>query len=203
MLGCGPKSPAGSGSTDSLATATDTVAVKIADQECAALSPGQFCATGLDFLKLGDSLVWNNHIQPTLPDCAMKDTAFTDIVQNPDGPDTVSWYAKLLRFPDGIIALDADFDTGQFLGRIRIESGRYHHGSGLRVGSSIKELKAFATSAYVYPLEPYKLIEIVVPYQQTKMIFQIPMEGIFQAGKTDYTLAALPDDAKIVRIVLM
>jgi hypothetical protein len=201
-VGCGDPKPGTTTPTDSI-PAPDTVAIRSDDQECAALQPGQFCANGLDFLQLGDSLLWNTNIKPTLADGIMKDTVFTDITTGPEGIDTVDWFAKILRFPDGLIALDADFDSGQLLGRIRIESGRYHHSSGLRVGSTAKELKAFASTAYVAPFEAYKVMEIVVPYQRSRMIFHIPMEGIFKADKTEYTLADLPDDAKIVRIVLM
>jgi hypothetical protein len=203
FVSCESQKPGSNATNDSIIAPIDTVDIRVAESECGDLKPGQFCAQGLDFLLLGDSLTWNNHIQPTLPDAVMKDTVFTEISLGETGGDTVSWFAKLLRFPDGMIVLDADFETGQRLGRIRIESGRYHHISGLRVGSSGKDLKAFTMEAYVVPFEEFKVMEIIVPYHRTKMIFHVPQEGILQAGKTEYTMADIPDNAKIVRIVLM
>jgi hypothetical protein len=201
-LGCGDNKPGGNTPNDSLPT-VDTVAIRPDETGCATLKPGQFCADGLDFLKLGDSLTWNNHITPTLPDGAMKDTVFSEVSTGPMGTDTVDWFAKILRFADGDIVLDADFDSGQLLGRIRIETRRYHHPSGLGVGSTVKELKSFASTAYVTPLEPHKVMEIVVPFQRTRMIFHVPIDGLLKDGKKEYTLADLPDDRKITRIVLM
>ncbi len=203
LLGCESKTTGSTTDADSTVVAPDTVAVRAADQECAALQPGQFCAYGLDFIGLGDSLTWNSNIVPTVSDAVMKDTVFTELSVGDGGLDTVSWFAKLMRFPDGNVILDADFETGQRVGRIRIESGRYHHSSGLRVGSSAKELKAFAKDAYVITFEEFKVMEIIVPYQQSRMLFHVPQAGIIKPGKTEYTLADIPDDAKIVRIVLM
>lgn len=203
MAGCESTGSGSGNDNDSTVVVPDTVAIHSADQECSNLQPGQFCANGLDFLQLGDSLTWNNNIRPTLPDAQMKDTVFTDISEGPGGIDSVSWFAKILRMPDGDIYLDADFEQGQFLGRVRIESGRYHHGSGLRVGSTGRELKAFTMDAYVARLEAYHLIEVIVPYQSTKIIFQFPEEGIFSKDKAEYTMADIPDNAKIVRVVLM
>ena len=203
FAGCKPAASGDGTDQDSVAVPPDTVAIRTTDAECADLQPGQFCAAGLDFLKLGDSLVWNNNIKPTLPDIVMKDTVFTETSEGVSGTDTTSWFAKILRLPDGMVILDADFNSGELLGRIRIESGRFHHSSGLRVGSTGKELKAFTTDAYVIPFEEYQVMEIIIPYQGSKMIFHVPQEGILKPGKTDYTMADILDDSKIVRIVLM
>jgi hypothetical protein len=203
IWGCESTNSISGNSNDSLLAKPDTVTIHTADQECADLKPGQFCAFGLDFLKLGDSLTWNEHIRPTLADGIMKDTVFTEVSQLQEGGDSVSWFAKILRMPDGDIILDADFEQGQFLGRVRIESGRYHHSSGLRVGSTGKELKAFTTEAYVVPFEAYHIMEVIVPYQNSKIIFHFPEAGIFSKDKAEYTMADIPDDAKVIRIVLM
>lgn len=197
------KTGTANGTNDTVPEIADTVATLAVETECSNLQPGQFCSNGLDFLHLGDSLTWNTHIKATLPDGVLKDTVFTETAKGEMGIDTVSWFVKMLKLPDGVVYLDADFNSGHLLGRIRIESGRYHHISGLRVGSTGKELKAAFSDAYVIPFEERGVMEVIVPYRTSRMIFHFPQEGIFNPTKHEYKLPDIPDDAKVVRIVLM
>lgn len=205
LAGCtGRNKPGGnSTTTDTVPEVMDTVATRSTEAECGSLQPGQFCSAGLDILRLGDSLTWNDRIRASLPEAVLKDTVFSEPSAGPDGVDTVSWFVKMMRLPDGVVYLEADFDSGHLLGRIRIESGRYHHVSGLRVGSAGKELKAYFTDAYVYPLPGHDVMEVVAPFQTGKMIFHFPRAGFYDSAKHHYTLADVPDEAKVMRIVLM
>jgi hypothetical protein len=191
------------GTSDSIPEDVDAPAILPMETECGSLQPGQFCSHGLDMLQLGESLAWNDTIRSTLPDGILKDTVLTEVSKGDHGMDTVSWFCKLLRLPDGKVYLDADFEEGYTLGRVRIESGRYHHVSGLRVGSTAKEVKSQFKDAYVIPFQEYGVMEVIVPYQRSKMIFHFPGQGIFQPPKHDYRLSDIPDAAKVIRIVLM
>ncbi|MBP6641066.1 MAG: hypothetical protein KA293_12315, partial [Bacteroidia bacterium] len=205
IYSCGNKNKTGTadGTNDTIPEIIDSVATLTTEAECGNLQPGQFCSNGLDILRLGDSLVWNNNIKSSLPDGTLKDTIFSEVAMTGQSQDTVSWFVKMLRLPDGIVYLEADFNNEHLLGRIRIESGRYHHVSGLRVGSSGKELKAAIKDAYVIPFTERGIFEVIVPYQTGKMIFHFPQEGIYDPAKHNYALTDIPDEAKVVRIVLM
>ncbi|MFM2377308.1 MAG: hypothetical protein RLZZ165_2405 [Bacteroidota bacterium] len=192
-----------SGTSDTVPGSVDTLAELPMEAECGSLQPGQFCSQGLDMLQLGESLAWNDTIRSMLPDGILKDTILTEVAKGDHGTDTVSWFCKILRLPDGMVYLDADFEEGYTLGRVRIESGRYHHVSGLRVGSTGRELKSQFKDAYVIPFQEYGVMEVIVPYRRTRMIFHFPQHGIFQSGKQEYRLSDIPDDAQVVRIVLM
>jgi hypothetical protein len=205
IYSCGGKTPPTTVDTtaDSLAEALDTVAILSTEAECGNLQPGQFCSRGLDILQLGDSLIWNNNIKTSLADASLKDTIFAEVSTYGKSRDTVSWYVKKMQLPDGAVYMEADFNNEHLLGRVRIESGRYHHVSGLRVGSSGKELKAALADAYVTPFIEYGVMEVVVPYQTGKMIFHVPQEGIYKETKKNYELSDIPDASKVIRIVLM
>jgi hypothetical protein len=205
IYACSNRNKGGTSDTtnDTIPEIVDTVATVSTESQCDSLVAGQFCSRGLDIVKLGDSLVWNNKIRASLPDAQLKDTVFSEVSQVGKSTDTIFWYAKLMRLPDGFVAMEADFNNEHLLGRIRIESGRYHHVSGLRVGSSGKELKATLNDAYVIPFTEHGVMEVIVPYQTGKMIFHVPQEGIYEAAKREYTLADVPDNARVVRIVLM
>lgn len=188
---------------DTVPEILDTVATLSTEAECGNLQPGQFCSNGLDILRIGDSLVWNNKIKSSLPGGILKDTIFSEVAMSGQSQDTVSWFVKMLRLPDGVVYMEADFNNEHLLGRVRIESGRYHHVTGLRVGSSAKELKAAFKDAYVIPFTERGVMEVILPFQTGKMIFHFPAEGIFDSSQRSYTLNDIPDDAKVVRIVLM
>lgn len=204
--GCVPKSNTNQNSNDSLTVDNplDTVAVISALPECQTLNPGQFCALGLDILKIGDSLVYNNNIRPSLATAIMKDTVIEENVPGADSADlSTAWFAKIMRFPDGDILLEAGGQDPQALNRIQIHSKSYQHTSGLHVGSTGKELKAKYDDAYVLPFIEYEVMEIYIPYAEGRVFFHIPMKGIYSPTKEKYELSDIPDDAQIVRIVIM
>lgn len=202
VLGCKDKTSTTTATTnDTVPEVMDTVATVNTEAECGTLQPGQFCSRGLDILHLGDSLVWNNNIKASLPGATLKDTVFSEV--SAVGGDTVSWFVKKMLLPDGAIFMEADFNNEQLLGRIRIESARYHHVSGLGVGSTGKELKAYYADAYVIPFTERGVMEVVIPYQTGKLIYHFDQNGIFDPAKHDYSLQDIPDNAKILRIVIM
>ena len=206
IFGCVPKTPSEPSSTDSLVTDLDTIAVLKGLPECQTLSPGQFCVRGLDILKIGDSLVWNNNIVPSLETAVMKDTLFEEPM--PEGTateedSTIAWFVKIMRFPDGDIYLEAGGEDPQALNRIQIHSSYYKLSSGLHVGSTGKELKNIYSEAYVVPFMEYNVMEIFVPYEEGRLFIHVPMEGIYSPAKAEYDVTDIPDDVKIIRMVVM
>lgn len=204
---CVPKGPQGNQGDDSLTVKTDTVPVLDAT-DCGQLEVGQFCVRGLDILLVGDSLTWNDKLKPSLPGAVFKDTIFEEPIAEPiDGDSTVAWFVKIMRFADGDVYMEsgsaAAGQDAHLLNRVQIHTSAYSLPSGLKVGSTVKDIKAQYPKAYVTPFEPYGIMEILVPFQQGRLFFHVPMEGIYSPSKTDYTLDELPDNAKVTAIVVM
>lgn len=207
IFGCVPKAPpAEPNSDDSLTVDVDTVAVLTGLAECQTLSNGEFCARGLDILKIGDSLVWNNNIVPSLDNAIMKDTLFEEAMA-PElataEDSTVAWFVKIMRFPDGDIYLEAGGENAHALNRIQIHSRFYKLKNGLHVGSTGKDLKAAYEDAYVVPFLEYNVMEVYVPYAEGRLFIHVPMEGIYSPAKEKYELSDIPDNVAIVRMVVM
>jgi hypothetical protein len=179
------------------------VNVQDATEECATLQKGQFCISGFDFLKVGDSLLWNSKIDPSVEVVSIKDTVFEGYMDNGSTIDTTAWFVKMLEYPDGMVFLEQDFENPHLMGRIRIESAGYSHASGLKVGSSVKDIKANFLDIIPMPFEQYQVMDLVVPYSGKRMIFQVPLGDYYKAGKEEYNMDEIPDDLKVVRIVLM
>jgi hypothetical protein len=204
---CVPKGPQDHQDNDSTVVKTDSVPVLEAS-DCGNLQPGQFCVTGLDILKVGDSLTWNEKLKPSLEGAVFKDTIFEEPIAEPiDGDSTVAWFVKIMRFADGDIFMEAgSAAAGQdahLLNRVQIHTSTYSLPSGLKVGSTAKELKEIYPKAYVTPFESFGVMEILVPFQQGRLFFHVPMEGIFSPSKADYNLSDIPDNTKIKAIVVM
>lgn len=204
---CVPKGPQNGQGEDSLSVKNDTVPVLEAS-DCGQLQAGQFCVRGLDILKVGDSLTWNNNLKPSLATAVFKDTIFEEPIAEPiDGDSTVAWFVKIMRFPDGDVFMEsgsaAAGQDAHLLNRVQIHSSAYTLPNGIKVGSQVKEIKDNYGKAYVTPFEPYGVMEVLVPFQEGRLFFHVPMEGIFNPSKTDYSLEDLPDNAKITAIVVM
>lgn len=179
------------------------VNVQEAGEECGNLQKGQFCIGGFDFLKVGDSLLWNNNIVPSVEAISVKDTVFEDYTDNGSSIDTTSWFVKMLRYPDGMVYLEQDFENPHLMGRIRIETAGYSHASGLKIGSTVKDIKATFLDVIPMPFEQYEVMDLVVPYSGKRIIFQVPLGDYYAAGKEEYKIDEIPEDLKVVRIVLM
>lgn len=177
--------------------------VQTADEECPALQSGQFCIAGFDFLKVGDSLIWNNNIVPSVEPLAMKDTVFEDHVEMGETIDTTAWFVKMLQYPDGPVYLEQDFENPHLMGRIRIETASYSHPSGMKVGSSVKELKAKFNEIIPQPFPQYDVMDLVVPYSGKRMVYQVPLGSYYSADKEEYSMDDIPEDLKVVRVVIM
>ncbi|HHG85524.1 MAG TPA: hypothetical protein ENJ82_12325 [Bacteroidetes bacterium] len=184
----------------------DSVVVEVdkAKAECANLEPGQFCVNGLDFLALGEDLTWNDSIKVDLEGVTLKDTAFEQVIEGPNGLDTTGWFVKLVNFPDGKqIFLEADFENPHVLGRVRIETPAYLHASGVGVGSTVAELKEKFPELLLLPFTEYGVMELIVPYGRRKMIFHVPLGDYYNAEKEEYLLGDIPEGEKVIRVVLM
>lgn len=193
---CGEKGRSGSG-TDQDSTGTDTTAVVLEDS-CKTIPKYKFCFNGLDFIRLGDSVTWANI---EVDGATVKDTVFMDIAMGEAGNDTVFWPVKIVDFPDGRIYLESDFETFHLLGRVRIESPTYAHSTtGLRVGSSVADLKAAYSDLMARPFPEFGVIEIM---RDNRTIFHVPMADYWPEGVEDYDVEAIPNDVKVSRIVIM
>lgn len=209
VAGCKTQ-PGGTGNgTDT--TAVDTVYFDPVP-ECMNLAPKTFCWDGLDFISLRDSLTWKTY--PAPEGGTFKDTVFVDSVDARDekGKFTrteLAWNVRMLHFATGTVYLEADFEEGFLLNRIRIETPEYHTKNGLGVGSTVADIvKGYeGEQLQVLPFEEFQVMEIVRPViignASSRMIFQIPLGTWFDPKKELYTVADLPMDAKVVRIVLM
>lgn len=177
--------------------------VQDATEECSAIQKGQFCIAGFDFLKVGDSLIWNNHIVPSIEPFAMKDTVFEDYVTTGENVDTTAWFVKMLRYEDGAVYLEQDFEHPHLMGRIRIESASYSHASGMKVGNTVKDLKAHFNEIIPQPFPEYEVMDLVIPYSGKRMIYQVPLGSYYSPSKEEYSIDDIPEDLKVVRIVIM
>lgn len=209
LAGC--KSQPGGKGNGSDSTATDTVYFDPVP-ECVNLGPKTFCWDGLDFISLRDSLTWKVYQAPE--GGTFKDTVFVDHVESTDDKgkkvkEELAWNVRMLRFDNGTVYLEADFEEGFLLNRIRIETPEYHTKNGIGVGSTVAEVtKAYeGENLQVLPFEEYGVMEIVRPIivgnASNRMIFHIPLGTWFKPEQESYGLADLPQDAKVVRVVLM
>lgn len=184
----------------------DTVKVEApsAEKECAQLNPGQFCINGLDFLALGDSLVWNPNIEVKVEGATLKDTIFTEAMMSEAGEDSASWFVKIVDFPDGKrIFMESDFEDPHLLGRIRIESPAYKHTTGVGVGSSVADLKANFAELVPLPFPEFGVMELIASYSGRRLIFHVPLGDYYVPEKAEYALSDLPENLEVVRVVLM
>jgi hypothetical protein len=209
LSGCKTQPSGQGGGADS--TATDTVYFDPVP-ECVDLAPKTFCWDGLDFISLRDSLTWKTY--PTPEGGTFKDTVFVDSIDatNEKGQivrEELAWNVRMLHFATGTIYLEADFEEGFVLNRVRIETPEYKTKSGVGVGTTVAGLaKAFEGELlYPMPFVEFGVMEIarpvVVGNGSSRMVFHIPLGAWYQPGKAEYTMADLPQDAKVVRVVLM
>ena len=192
------------GSQDSLAV--DTV-VFDPTPECQDLPPKHFCWAGLDFIMLGDSLTWKQFEAPE--GGVFKDTVFSDTLKSESSEQITDWNARLLTFAAGRVVMEADFETGQLLNRIRIETPEYRLKNGLGLGSTAADvLKAYEGEALlVTPFEQYNVMELIRPVMhgnvRRTVTFHFPLGTWFQAGQNEYTPKDIPATAKVSRIVVL
>ncbi|MEM6268535.1 MAG: hypothetical protein AAF998_03815 [Bacteroidota bacterium] len=204
VTGCKRSSKEKEGTTEEETGEVSLKNIQSAAEECSGLGSGQFCIGGMDFLKLGDSLVWNNNIVPSVEAAMVKDTVFEEIREAEGGIlDTVAWFVKMVTYPDGMLYLEQDFENPHLTGRIRIETDQYAHPSGLKVGSRVKDIVAVFNEVIPSPFPEYGVMELVVPYSNKRMIFHVPLGDYYQPDRFDYDISEIPEDSKVTRIVLM
>ena len=205
MVGCKDGKGGSGGENDSL-VAPDTLYFDPVP-ECSDLKEKQFCWNGIDFISLGDSLTWKQYAPPV--GGVFKDTVFSDTVQAEGGEAVKDWNVRLLRFASGTVFLEADFETGHLLNRVRLQTPEYKMKNGLGVGSAVAEIvKAYeGEQLYVLPFEEYGVMEIIRPVivgeSSRRIVFHVPLGDWYVAGKAEYVLADLPVGARVSQIVLM
>ena len=170
---------------------------------CKNLKPFQFCHLGLDFIKMGDTLV-DLSFPPSrppiqVPGAVVRDTVFSEKIKGSN--EDFSWSATKLKFPDGMVLLEAE--TGIFLTRVRIETPRYTGPRGIHVGMTVGELKQIYPNLAAIAFHEYNLVELK---GDPNFVFHIKNNNFFDVKKTDefsVDLAKIPDDTKVSGIVLI
>ncbi len=160
--------------------------------------PYTFGSSGLDFVKLGDTITFR-----TLnTDASTRDTVFLETTTDANGnPEEIDWIVRIVEFEDGEVLLETDFDSDAFLNRIRIESPRYKHiHTGIHIGSTVKELKDAYGNLHVRPFPEYGVIELI-PNEHN--VFHIKDTGVITDNPDTWLLSNVPDDLKVIRIVVM
>lgn len=158
-----------------------------------------FGSTGLDFVKLGDTIMWR---ELNLGEVTVKDTVFVDSMMGSDGSkEEIAWNVRVANFEDGRVLLETDFDSGSYLNRVQIESPSYKHiHTGIHVGSTVKELRDAYGDLFVRPFPQYGVIEVL---PDNHNIFHIKDTGVITEDPETWKFDLLPDDLEVVRIVVM
>ncbi len=158
-----------------------------------------FGSTGLDFVKIGDTITFRE----LDTDAPIRDTVFVEISTGEDGnPEEIDWNVQIVEFEDGRVLLETDFDTDAFLNRVQIESPTYKHfHTGVHVGSSVKELKDAYGDLHVRPFPEYGVIELIPADNHN--IFHVKDTGVITDDPDTWELSKVPDDLKVIRIVVM
>ncbi|MCB9232687.1 MAG: hypothetical protein H6581_13535 [Bacteroidia bacterium] len=164
---------------------------------CANLKPDQYCIEGLQFIKLGDNLVWDSlHVDGA----TVKDTVFEEITN----VDSFAWNVKIVRWKDGgKVILESDFNTYQLCGRIRIEKEGLVNQHGIGVGSTVEQLLG---TYQTFAISPYPEMEVIElnPFGISNIYFHIPDPGNVLFNKKGKSISPedLDPQAKISRIIL-
>jgi|GEM_PF-2341262 len=161
--------------------------------------PHTFGSSGLDFVKLGDTIMWK---ELNLSEVVVKDTVFIDSVVGADGSKSeIAWNVRVANFEDGRVLLETDFDTGAYLNRVQIESPSYKHvHTGIHVGSTVADLREAYGDLFVRPFPQYGVVEVL---PDNHNIFHIKDTGVITEDPETWKFSLLPDDLEIVRIVVM
>lgn len=158
-----------------------------------------FGSFGLDFINVGDTLAWRELIIENA--LSVKDTVFTDSMATDTGKEEIAWLARMVYLPDGMITLEADFESSLVLNRVRIESPSYKHfHTGAHIGSTLGDLKRLYPELYVRPFPEFGVIEVM---PDNHNIFHIPDNGELSEDPATWEVSRLPETAKVVRIVVM
>lgn len=188
--------------TDSLAVVPDSIEEMIGFEDPMidpeAFENLEFGYRGMDVARIGDtiSLVdWN------LQGVTVRDTLFREYGDGLSGPEEYTWPVKIMSFSDGQVFFEGDYDRGETINRIRIETPQYRHfQSKVGVGNSVKELKAVYSDLFVRPFKDYGVIELV---PSNSNIFHIPYQELDDPNLQTWDLSLLPDDPKVIRVVVM
>ncbi len=160
--------------------------------------PHTFGSSGLDFVKLGDTITFRN-INTGAPS---RDTVYVEQTLMPDGTtQETDWIVKIVEFEDGRVLLETDFESDSYLNRVQIETPSYKHvHTGLHVGSSVKDLEKVYGDMYVRPFPEYGVVELL---PDNHNIFHVKDTGVITDDPDTWKFSNLPGDLKIVRIVVM
>lgn len=204
MVACtssGGTETGGGTTTENVDTLPPEPPVPVMGFDCASLAEDNFCSMGFSFIHLGDTLMW---VDLPVPEVAsIKDSVLVAAV----GGDTLAANIRTLSFDDGKVILESDWQGALYLNKIEITTAYYQNTVGLKVGSTVADLRATypELQARSYPefgiAEIFPMGENGNPY----MTFHIedPSQQYVDPADTTYSAAGIPDEAKIVRIVVM
>ena len=169
--------------------------------DCAELGEGNFCSLGFDFIQIGDTLMWR---ELQIPEGAtLKDSVLVADVEG----DTIAANIRTITFDDGKVVLESDWQGAMFLNRIQVTTSHYETTEGLKVGSTVADLRAVYPELQARAFPEYGIAEIFPigsdgnPY----MVFHVddPNQQYVSPTDSTWSSAGIPDEAEIVGIVVM
>lgn len=163
---------------------------------CGILKENEYCIRGPWFIQLGENMVWDSL---SVPGATIKDTVYEQITN----ADTFAWNVRIVRFDDGEVILESDFNTFSLLGRVRIEKPGIKSKEGIGVGSTVKDLLETYDSFQLAPYAEMELIELN-PVGSSNLYFHIPDPGnVLQNAKGgSLNVQDLDPTSKISRIII-
>lgn len=212
LISCGEDS--GSGNENEQNDSTETVEVEgavdttktdystrkgqtlkfVIQSPCDEEQPDLYCIMGLSYLRFGDDVVY---AKLKIDGAEVKDTVYSD----PAAPDS-DWNVKEVRYSDGKVILESDWEKYQYLARVRIETPRLKNAHGIGVGSTLQDIADTYTILYVQPYPEENILEVYITETNPVPIFHIEMpEGMDTSGD-NVPVHTLPGDLKVVRVVL-
>lgn len=177
------------------------VALPIMGFDCADLGEGNFCSLGFDFIQIGDTLMWRE--LPALEEATLKDSVLVAELEE----DTIAANTRTFTFPDGKIVLESDWQGAMFLTRIQVTTPRYETTNGIKVGSTMADLRGNYPELKARAFPEYGVAEVFAmgPEGNPYMVFHVsdPDQQYISATDSSWTSTGIPNEAEIVRIVVM
>ena len=175
---------------------TDTLELtnlKPVGDDCTTLGDFEFCSLGFSFIKFGDSL-YNKNIK-------FENATRLDTVYQSKG---FAWRGIEYDFGNGKLKFESDFAIGELLNRVIISTPNFVSSKGIRVGSTMGDLRAKYPDLIGAPMDGFPYFEIAsetFPYILFHFDKKDGTERISEVSGL-YKLDDISNDAKIVQIVM-